>query len=185
MSGSALFIQKLPLDILLIANDIAPLIKVFFTDFKESQKQDSLHNNLNLPCSNLIFVSNQICAFLHLKTFLCVQDVEHGILKSLKAINFISKNPMADFTLWSTTTPQLFPVLHSIDHFTKNVYPCHVTGQPSYFSCTNFITFMLTSPKILLLKINVKNKKVCDETKSPSLLLKGFAGFALQISYCA
>ena len=96
LSGSALFIQKLPLDILLIANDIAPLIKVFFTDFKESQKKDSLHNNLNLLCSNLIFVSNRICAFLHLKTFLCVQDVEHGILKSLKAINFISKNPMVN-----------------------------------------------------------------------------------------
>ena len=146
MYGSALFIQKLPLDILLIANDIAPLIKVFFTDFKGSQKKDSLHNNLNLLCSNLIFVSNQICAFLHLKTFLCVQDVEHGILKSLKAINFISKNPMADFTLWSTTTPQLFPVLHSIDHFTKNVYPCHVTGQPSYFFMHKFYYFYANKP---------------------------------------
>ena len=58
----------------------------------------------------------------------------------------------------STTTPPLFPVLHSIEHFTKNVYPCHVTSQPSYFSCTNFITCMLTSPWILLLIINVKNR---------------------------
>ena len=44
--------------------------------------------------------------------------------------------------------------------------------QPSYVSYTNFITFMLTSPWILSLKINVKNRKVCDETRSPLLLLR-------------
>lgn len=61
--GSALFIQKLLLDILLIANDIAPLIKVFFTDFKSKTGFSSQQSSSSLLKFDLCVQPNNMCFF--------------------------------------------------------------------------------------------------------------------------
>ena len=207
-----LFIQKLLLDILWLQMILHSSLRYFLQIL--CQKHDILQNNLNLPCSNLIFAPHRICVFLHLKRLLCAQDVEHGLLKSLK-LNLLMHIPrenefgQENWLIFLVSNTEKFDIhvghtciiierfhfminnnptavscaLFNGSLFYKSVpLPCY---QPSYVSCTNFTTFMLTSPWILSLKINVKNRKVCDETRSPLLLLRWFAGFTLHISYCA
>ena len=133
-------------------------------------------------------MSNRIGAFLHLKTFLCVQDEEHGILKSLKAINFISKNPhYGRFHFMVNNNPTAVSCTSFNRPFYKECVPLSCYWSTFLLFMHKFYYFYANKPldNLLLLKVNVKNKKVCDETKSPSLLLRGFAGFALQISYYA